>query len=81
MSLCHCLIHINEIIKPESESMHKSNEQVGFDSHVIEKSQKKDTFVKSVVLSHSASLANKQQISVEGVDVPWFHCTSKSFSL
>ena len=36
---------------------------------------------KSVVLSHSMSLGDKQQILIEGVDVLWFHGALNIFSL
>ena len=36
---------------------------------------------KGFVVSHSASLEDKQRIYVEGVDVPWFHSTFNDFFL
>ena len=33
------------------------------------------------MLSHSASLEDKQRIEVEGVNIPWFHVIFNAFSL
>ena len=40
-----------------------------------------NTLYKDCVVSHSASLEDKQRILVEGVDIPWFYGIINTFSL
>ena len=54
---------------------------IGIDSQMIAKDKTWILLYKDFVLSHSASLEDKQRIYVEGVDIPWFHGIINTFSL
>ena len=53
---------------------------IGIDSQMIAKDKTWILLYKDFVLSHSASLEDKQQIQVEGVDKSWFHGIFNDFS-
>ena len=52
---------------------------IGIDSQMIAKDKTWILLYKDCVVSHSVSLEDKQQISVEGVYVPWFHGIINTF--
>ena len=54
---------------------------MGIDSQMIAKDKTCILLYKDFVLSHTASLEDKQRIYVEGVDMPWFHGIINTFSL
>ena len=54
---------------------------IGIDSQMIAKDKTWILLYKDYVVSHSASLEDKQQISVEGIDISWFHGIINTFSL
>ena len=54
---------------------------IGIDSKMIAKDKTWLLLYKDFLLSHSASLEEKQRILVEGVDIPWFHGIINTFSL
>ena len=54
---------------------------IGIDSQMIVKDKTWILLYKDSVLSHSASLEDKQRIYVEGVDITQFHGIINTFSL
>ena len=54
---------------------------IGINSQMIAKDKTWILLYKDCVLSHSASLEDKQRIQVEGVDIPWFQGIINTFSL
>ena len=54
---------------------------IGIDSQMIAKDKTWILLYKDCVVSHSASLEDKKQIYVEGVNIPWFHGIINTFSL
>ena len=54
---------------------------IWIDSQMIVKAKIRILLYKGFVVSHIASLEDKQRNYVEGVDVPWFHGTFNAFSL
>ena len=54
---------------------------IGVDSQMIEKDKTWILLYKDFVVSHSASLEDKQRIEVKGVDIPWFTSILNAFSL
>ena len=54
---------------------------IGIDSQMIEKDKILILLYKDFVLSHSASLEDKQRIFVGCVVIPWFHGIFNTFSL
>ena len=54
---------------------------IGIDSQMIAKDKTWILLYKDCVVSHSASLEDKQRIQVEAVDIPWFHGIINTFSL
>ena len=79
VSLCHVLIPQNSslIVITCIDLMRL----IGIDSQMIAKDKTWILLYKDFVLSHSASLEDKQRIYVEGVDIPWFHGIINTFSL
>ena len=79
VSLCHVLI-------PQNSSLTMIAcidvmRLIGIDSQMIAKDKTWILLYKDCVVSHSASLKEKKQILVEGVDIPWFHGIINTFSL
>ena len=79
VSLCHVLI-------PQNSSLIviaciNKMRLIGIDSQIIAKDKTWILLYKDFLVSHSVSLEDKQQISVEGVYVPWFHGIINTFSL
>ena len=54
---------------------------IGIDCQMIAKAKIWILMYKDCVLSHSASLEDKKQIEVDGVDIRWFHGIINTFSL
>ena len=54
---------------------------IGIDSQMIAKDKTWILLYKDFVVSHSASLEDKQRIKVKGVDIPWFHGIFNASSL
>ena len=54
---------------------------IGIDSQMIAKAKIWILLYKDFVVSHSASLEDKQRNKVEDVDIPWFHSIFNVFSL
>ena len=54
---------------------------IRIDSQMIAKDKTWILLYKDCVVSHSASLKDKQRIYVDGVDIPWFHGIINTFSL
>ena len=54
---------------------------MGIDRQMIANAKTWILFYKDLVVSHTASLEDKQWIYVEGVDIPWFHDIFNAFSL
>ena len=79
VSLCHILIPQNSslIVISCIDLMRL----IGIDSQMIAKAETWILLYKDFILSHSASLEDKQRIYVEGVDIPWFHGIINTFSL
>ena len=68
VSLCHVLIpHNSSLIVIACINMMIL---IGIDSQMIAKDKTWILLYKNVVLSHSASLEDKQRIYVEGIDIP-----------
>ena len=79
VSLCHGLIpHNSSIIVIACINMMIL---IGIDAQMIAKDKTCILLYKDFVLSHIASLEYKQQISVEVVDIPWFHGIINTFFL
>ena len=79
VSLCHGLIsHNSSLIVISCINMMRL---IGIDSQMIAKDKTWILLYKDCVLSHSASLEDKQRIQVEGVDIPWFQGIINTFSL
>ena len=79
VSLCHGLIpHNSSLIVITCINMMRL---IGIDSQMIAKDKTWILLYKAFVLSHSASLEDKQQSSVEGIYIPWFHGIFNTFSL
>ena len=79
VSLCHVPIpHNSSLIVIACIDMMRL---IGIDSQMIAKDKTWILLYKDFVLSHSASLEDKQRIYVEGVDIPWFHSIINTFSL
>ena len=79
VSLCHVLIpHNSSLIVIACIDLMRL---IVIDSQMIAKDKTWILLYKDFVLSHSASLEDKQQIEVEGVDIPWFHGIINTFSL
>ena len=79
VSLCHVLIPQNSslIVIACIDLMRL----IRIDNQMITKDKTWILLYKDFVLSHSASLEDKQRIYVEGVDIPWFHGIINTFSL
>ena len=79
VSLCHVLIPQNSslIVIACIDLMRL----IGIDSQMIAKDKTWILLYKDFLLSHSASLEEKQRILVEGVDILWFHGIINTFSL
>ena len=78
VSLCHVLIpHYSSLVIACIDLM----TFIGIDRKMISKDETWILLYKDFVLSHSASLENKQRIYVEGVSISWFHCIINTFSL
>ena len=54
---------------------------IRIDNQMIVKSKIWILLYNDFVVSHSASLEDKQRIQVEGVDIPWFQGIINTFSL
>ena len=79
VSLCHGLIpHISSLIVITCINMMIL---IGIHSQMFANAKIWILLYKDFVVSHSASLEDKQQIYVKGVDIPWFHGIFNAFSL
>ena len=79
VSLCHGLNpHNSSLIVIACINMMRL---IGINSQMIAKDKTWILLYKACVLSHSASLEDKQRIQVEDVDVSWFHVTFNFFFL
>ena len=79
VSLCHVLIpHSSSLIVITCIHMMTL---IGIDSQMIAKAKTWILLYKDFVVSHSASLEDKQRIKVKGVDIPWFHGIFNASSL
>ena len=79
VSVFHCLIpHKSSLIVNACINMMRL---IGIDSKMIAKDKTWIILYKDCVVSHNASLKDKHQILLEGVDVPCCHGTFNSFSL
>ena len=54
---------------------------IGIDNQMIAKDKTWILLYKHCVVSHNASLEEKQRVYVEGVDIPWFRGIINTFSL
>ena len=79
MSLCHVLVpHISSLIVIACIDLMRL---ILVDSQMIAKDETWILLYKDFVLTHSASLEDKQRIKVEGVDIPRFRGINNTFSL
>ena len=79
VSLCHVLIpHNSSLIVIACIDLIRL---IGIDSQMIAKDKTWILLYKDFVLSHIASLEEKQRTYVESVDIPWLHGIINTFSL